>query len=263
MTNALVTWASGQDFCRSDGFKVWLASSKENVNADRFVFTHDMPDDVRTDLLNQEIQIVDVNPKEVHFLLRDRHLHFWQWLTSIGYDNFGFTDAKDVVFQSDPFKHLGVLGGRIILTCEGMEQDQSPWNQGDWFQAQIDTRQFKFPYTERPVINGGVVFGDRHCLKNHFLLLWMTTLKSLGQCTDQGVLNILYNFLEKHWEYEVTDPRSDNFCLTGEAAKHGLVDYLFQNNCLKNDSGEDYCIVHQWDRIPNVNTSLKDRWLKE
>lgn len=256
--NALITWASGEQFCRSDGFKIYVNSSLL-VNAERFVLTHDMPVDVENDLNNQNIHVVRVKPEEVYFLLRDRHFHFWKWLGLAHYNGYGFVDCKDVLFQADPFSYLGNMSNRVILTCEGMDHEDSDWNLKEQFQAQIDVRQFRIPCENRPVINGGVVFGDGDCLRQHFLLLWATTLKSLGGVTDQGVLNYLYNFLEEMNQYNHTDPRRDNFCLTGEAAKLGLIKYTVEEGLFRKGD-KPYVMVHQWDRLPEAD-SIKQRWL--
>jgi hypothetical protein len=262
--NALLTWASGGEFCHRDGFiKAYLRSSRV-VAAERFVLTHDMPTSIVGVLRKEGVQVIHVNPMEVNQVVRDRHLHFWKWLTTNSgqFDGFGFTDSRDVIFQGDPFAYLGDLKGRVVLTCEGMLHEQSVWNLVDQFKAQIDTGQFKFPCERRPVINGGIVFGDGECLESHFLLLWVACLKSLGACTDQGVLNFLYNFLDHRYEH--TDPRNDTFCLTGEAVAKGCVQAEITSDgwCKSTIDGKPYVIVHQWDRIKEHKV-IAERWIGE
>jgi len=270
MDNALVTWASGQEFCNSEGFSVFLKSIAL-VDADVYVLTHDMPETIREHLAELSINVVDVPTKNVHFLLRDRHYHFWQFINNDRclHHFYGFVDCKDVIFQSDPFiffKQRGYCADddfrAVFLTCEGMEHKDSAWNLNDQFQAQIDVREFKFSCEANPVINGGVVFGKGACLMNHFFLLWATTLKSSGNCTDQGVLNYLYHFLQRQTtdQYIVCDPRRDTFCLTGEAIKHNMFEVKFEDNLYKNLAGDPYVMVHQWDRLAQKQVII-EKWL--
>lgn len=262
--NALLTWASGGDFCQSDGFLKAYVRSSRVVDAERFVLTHAMPESTVRLLTREGIQVIHVDPFQVYNVLRDRHLHFWRWLTanSNRFDGFGFTDSKDVIFQGDPFEYLGDLKGRVVVTCEGMLHEQSDWNMVDQHRAQIDVGRFQFPYEKRPVINGGVLFGDGDRLESHFLLLWVATLKSLGGCTDQGVLNFLYHFLGRRYEH--ADPRSDVFCLTGEGVSKGFVQVEVTDDgvCRSINGDVPYVIVHQWERIQG-HKAITERWTRD
>jgi len=250
MTNAVVTWASGESFCYSDGFRSYIGSLCNIKDSDFFVFTSDMPNDVRSSLKEQGIHVVDFPSDQIRYILRDRHLAYFNWLSqkSEDYDLFLFTDSKDIVFQTNPFDHWNTKP--VMLVCEGMEHKQSLWNLNDQSQVQLDVREFRLPIQERPVLNGGVIMGKGTCLKYHFFIIWSNTLKSIGSCTDQGVLNFLYNWLEYNPDYSITDPRKDNFCLTGEAVKERWVQVVFENGLYKNLQGDTFSIIHQYDRLP-------------
>lgn len=255
---AVVTWASGNEFCHSSGFKVYLNTLKNINNTDYFVLTCEMPQEIRENLINRNIKVIDVDPNDVWLIIRDRNLAYSNWLSkNNNYEAYLFTDCKDVLFQRDPFEWYNNQSHKIILSSEGFDHADSLWNLNDQFKAQIDCRNFKRPMESRTVINGGVIMGDSLCLKYHFLMLWFFNLKTIMPSTDQASLNYLYNWLENWDEYYHTNPTQDNFCLTGEGVKENLVKVNFYNNlyCNKN---EPYYIVHQWDRLPESERIIKE-----
>lgn len=247
--NAVVTWASGEEFCKSFGFRSYINSLNNIKDSDFFVLTHDIPEEIRELLNKKNIIVVDFAKDRINYILRDRHLAYYEWLNKqeSNYNLFLFTDSKDVIFQTNPFELWN--GNSIMLVCEGMDHKYSLWNLNDQSQTQVDVREFKYNILDRPVLNGGIIMGLGSCLKNHFILIWSNTLKSIGLCTDQAVLNFLYKWLEDNPDYSYTNPHKDNFCLTGEAVKEGWIKVEFQDGLYKNLKGEPYSIVHQWDRL--------------
>lgn len=254
---AVCTYASGESFCNSDGFKTYISSLKNIPNADFFIFTHDMPESVQNEL--SHINIVKVDKNKIHYLMRDRNLVFYEWMCENYdlYESFLFTDSKDVIFQDNPFEFENINGA--ILASEGMKHKDSLWNLNDQSQSQINVREFTIEIQEKPVINGGIIMGNGPILKNHFLLLWTNTIRSIGRCTDQGILNYLYQWLEKTHKYTVMCPLISNFCLTGEGVKQGVVKSDFRDDGCYYYSLYDqkYAIVHQWDRLPEKELIIK------
>jgi hypothetical protein len=257
MKYAIVTWASGEAFCRSMGFQVYLNSLK-NVAAAYYCFTTDMPADVREYLAKRNITVVDIDPDSVHYLVRDRNLFYWEFLiNNLGkHHYYVFTDSKDVIFQENPFVHMNG-GDRVYLASEGMRHDQSPWNLNDQTESQKGVREFIINPSDRPVINAGVFMGSGNRLKDLFFLLWSNTIRSVGACTEQGVLNYLVNFLENDPDYMIMNPKTSSFCLTGEAVKWGHMKTEVKDGVFyPEDSIFPYAIVHQWERTSHVKEIL-------
>jgi hypothetical protein len=257
--NAILTWASGEAFCKSEGFRCYVKSLDNIKDADRYVFTHDMADDVRQELVDK-VTIVDVDPARIHYLLRDRHLIFWEFLikNKVQYKHVVITDSKDVVFQRDIFNYVdGHWFDYLHLAGEGMTHKQSGWNLIDQFEAQRNVREFQKEYREWPVINGGVMMGTNNMLSNMLFLLWSNTVRSIGKNTDQGILNYLYSYLQDTGPIFLKEPQRHAFCLTGEAVKEGFVKPLFKDGMFYLPITEEpYYIVHQWER-----TTYKDELL--
>lgn len=247
-----MTWASGETFCQSEGFAVYLESLKViGGDTDFFVFTHDMPEDVKKQLDDRCISVVSVDPGEIHFLIRDRNLAYWKFLVENQhrYKYCVITDCKDVVFQVDPIPLLPNLTPEVILVSEGMTHSQSGWNMIDQLEAQANVREFRTEMRDKPVVNGGVFLGTSRGLKNLCFLIWSNAIRSMGRCTEQGVLNHLCEWLRRDSDYMiVTDRQIEALCLTGEAMKTGIVRADFKEGQFLHENGQPYMIVHQWER---------------
>lgn len=255
MSNLVATWASGDTFCRSNGFFNYL-QSLSNVEAEKVVFTHDMPDDTRVLLGKMNISIVEVNPTKIHFLIRDRYLAYWNFLVESGhkYKYCAFTDSKDVIFQRNLFEYV-LFGPTVALMSEGMTHSQSGWNSIDQFECQRNVREFSVDLGSRPILNGGVIIGSSNELRDLFLLLWSNTVRCVGNCTDQAVLNYLYSFLEREGKlkYVVCDPQRDWMCITGEAVKQGHFKPIIEEGVfLHPETKQQYYVVHQYERIEGI-----------
>ena len=79
--NLIMTFASGNDeFFHNPTFLVWLNSVKILENVDIVIITHQMSDKVKERLIESNVEIVNADEKEVHYIYRDRHLCFYKYL---------------------------------------------------------------------------------------------------------------------------------------------------------------------------------------
>lgn len=259
MKNLLLTWASGDVFCRSADFKVYLESTREHISSDKVIVTHDMSQEIEESLAKYDFQVYRVNPSEVGYPITDRHLHFWRFLNlhQNEYQYVLHTDCRDVVFQSDPFK-FKMAHPFITLTDEGMPPSSSGFHLIEQFRFQKDIPDiFKKDCRQRGIINGGVVFGTLQEVKNHLFLLWSMSIKMTSDVTDQAALNYLVHYLQEDPVYHISTPTQENFCLTGEGTKNGFVPFSFKQDKFYQLKTDDvYAIVHQWDRTEFKNQIL-------
>lgn len=265
MNPLVMTWASGETFCKSEGFSIYIKSLKNIPNARKVILTHDMPEEIRVKI-NNEVEIHDYDKEKIHYILRDRHLAFWDFLRSNYYyhDACLITDCKDVVFQADPFK-FGIQGGyenKVVLVNEGMHHVNSGWNLIDQLEAQSNVREFKKDLRQWKILNGGVMLGNCKKMMELLFLLWTNTVRATGKCTDQGVLNYLYTYLQQMTGYVDVGPHVYDLCLTGEAVKEGFIEVECRDGifyCPLDNA--PYRIVHQWERTKFKNDVL-DRYSK-
>ncbi len=277
--NLVLTWASGEGFCRQKGFEVYLKSLAAIPNAKKVVFTHDMPDDICQMVEDHGAAVMMVPADEISsYIQRDRFYVYWQYLLEHGHKHpyVLATDSKDVLFQRNPFDWITVwqrrfteiagnhkfLDNFVILTSEGYKHKRSVWNLQEQFQFQSDVREpFRREMSDTYVLNSGVCLGTPDALKNYFFTLWAVHMKSFGACTDQAALNYLYRFLRDDETYSVSQPWSDTLCLTGEGVKQDWIPQpRIKDGMLwfpEERIDEPYYIVHQYDRLaPEVITEI-------
>lgn len=269
--NLVLTYAGGDDFCRSEGFKVFVESAGSLPNTDLAIITHRMPEEVRKELTWLGAEVIDFHDGET--VLRDRHLGFWRYLNEHGhkYRHVLITDSKDVYFQKNPFGWIDIWKSRfikiagnkdflnhfVILVSEGFKMSRSGFACIEHFEFEKDVpKKFVQPERNRWVINGGVMLGTPRALQELVFLLWSVTLKSFGHITDQATLNWVMRFLEKDATYSVSHPQHDDLCIVCEGIKEEGVPLNLKDGLVSNPHGKPYYIVHQWDRIPELRDAV-------
>jgi hypothetical protein len=255
----MYTWASGDAFCETAGFRLYVKTAKRLPGYDRFIFTHDMSAVVQRWLEAEGFKVIRC--KNVHFVMRDRHLYFYKSLKAIGY-RYKFavvTDCRDVLFQEDPANQLVWDYGFVV--CEGFKHAASGFNTIEQFEFQRNVAEFRVDMGDKPVINGGTMFGNPQALADLFLNIWLLGMKTIGRCTDQAALNYLWTVIrEEDTRYRMIDPADTLVCLTGEGVKVRKelgtpLDVEFVNGTVRRKEGA-YCVVHQWDRLEFANALL-------
>lgn len=255
--NAIITWASGKEFCKNPGIKVFVNSlNRCGYKGHKIVFTHDMDIDVREYFEKNNFEIIDVNPNECKWVVRDRFLAWNKFLQKSNFSHVGLFDCKDVVFQADP---LLVWRG-LTLISEGKKHKDCDWNTQDQKNLRKSNYYFStYEFKEDPVICAGTIMGDKNEISNLCASIWTSTLLS-GRCTDQAVLNFLYkNVYSKAC---LSNPVLDNICLTADLPKESppiIKDGLFCNAL----TGRPYQIYHQYDRVPENKKIIYERYLNE
>lgn len=249
MQKVMMTWASGDAFCHSAGFRLYMKTAQILSDYDKFVFTHDMSSDTRRMIEAKGFQVIYC--RDVYFVMRDRHLHYNRFLRERNYDFAVVTDSRDVLFQQDPAGHLS--RSRAYVVCEGFQHGASGFNSIEQFEFQQNVAQFKVNMSNRPVLNGGTMFGNPLALADLFLNIWLLGVKTIGRCTDQAALNYLWNMLQGDARYSMIDPPVSGICLTGEGVKvcrelGKPLDVQLVDGIVRRAEGP-YCVVHQWDRL--------------
>jgi hypothetical protein len=271
--NLILTYASGEPIFKDETFWVYVRSLRNIPNADPVMLTHDMPEEVRNKLEDHEVTVVDIPAKDMHFLYRDRHLSFWNYLNDHGhkYQYVLISDCRDVMFQANPFDWIaewrlrydhikgykGFLNHFVVLIAEGFKMSQSGFACIEHFEFQRDV---PMPYLKedrnRWVVNGGTMLGTSRALQDFEFLVWVTTMKTIGRCTDQATINWLMYYLEHDDMYQVSFPQHDNLCLTGEGVKEGAVEPILENGKLLSPQGKLYYMIHQWDRLDGLREEI-------
>lgn len=257
--DAVITWASGKDFCHKSSVKVFVNSLKYcGFIGDKLVFTHDMDIESREYFTDEGFIVVDVNPSDVEVLLRDRHRAYYEYLCEHDYRYVTLVDSKDVIFQCDPTDFITNEDKQIYFVDEGKKHKDCDWNKNEQFQLQncINSNKYRTNYENWPVVCGGTILGCSKSIKQLIIQLWSTALFTKN-CTDQATLNFLYNnFYLDDEKYMLVDP--NYHCLVATADLPSENKPIFKNNVLFNSIlDKPYCIWHQWDRTEYKNQILE------
>ena len=257
--DAIITWASGDKFCRLPEFNIFLKSIKKiGMSCDVIIFTHDMPTDIRQKLFADGFEVIDADAKNIHLVVRDRFLEIYRWLVKDGrkYHRVLLTDSKDVLFQTDPFYYGRSwdqeYGDEYVILClEGGLHYQSEWNAVNQIKYQSNRFPFERKFTQSPIINSGFIIGTREEMKNLSLMIWSNSIGTAWPLSEQATLNYLYHFLIEDPIYKLADPCVSHLCATGEGIKQGWLEKppVFKNNRLYHPHDDKlYCAFHQWER---------------
>lgn len=255
--NYVFTWACGEEFQNSEGFKVFLNSLSKNRFAELVVFSDKFHNNWQEQLHQHGHETCLAYG--VYYLLRDRWHHYAKTLYQLKADAVLLCDSKDIMFQDDPFKivnDLDIKGEFVILCDEGITHGENDWNGGDQFRCQIHVvGEWKKEFLSRPVLNGGFVMGTPKKLAQLATMIWTNMIRNpQPPYSDQAMLNFLYFWIENDPEVFVCNPNQHNLCLTGQGIIEEKVHYVESDGVFKSlKNQEKYYAFHQWDRTEWAN----------
>lgn len=223
--------------------------------------------DVNTNRFGQPIQHgLPGHASDVHQL---RFFHFWQALNTLG-DDFRYciaTDVRDVVFQTNPSEWLSKnLGDRkFTIPSENILYENESWNVNNVLSSLgpiVYTKLHK-----QPVANVGTIGGDAKYLADLFLTLHTMTI-GLSLPSDQSCFNLLCSGLLQDQGLSVGT--NAGWCaqlgVSNDDRKQELQEHLLEpkpiirDGLVYNAQGELFTLVHQYDRVPELNNSINNKY---
>ncbi len=178
-----------------------------------------------------------------------RHFHARSVLSTQEFSHVLLSDARDVVFQSDPFANP--------LNLEFAEEEgrfgESPFND-KWIQQSFGSDVFK-QISGKRIFCAGTIFGSGSRIREHLdrmckCIRRLPSWKFGGQ--DQAVHNyIIHNMLQES-EFAVSTNRRGRIVTLGTSRSPEVVE-----GCIVDEDGCPFPIVHQYDRLsPEIHASL-------
>ena len=223
---------------------------------------------IDSDRFNQPIQHgIAGHASDVHQL---RFFHFWQALSTLGLDNYRYciaTDVRDVIFQTNPSEWLesNLVNHKYTIPSELIKYEDESWNNNNAL-----TSLGPIVYTQlfdKPVANVGTIGGDASFLANLFLTLHTMTI-GLSLPSDQSCFNLLSNGILQDQGLLVGDKAG--WCaqlgVSCDESKQHLQEHLLdlkpviKEGLVYNQDGQLYSLVHQYDRIPDLNNIINTRY---
>lgn len=198
---------------------------------------------------------------------------YWKFLREMQNTDIDYvvaTDVRDVVFQRNIDEYLNFQDYHnpdLILSGEGLQYEDEPWGKANMFRSfgpdVYDMMKDKL------IINAGVMAGNLMTMEPLFLDIWnycrgLPAFIDGGGGPDQAAYNILLQTAYSTYNTLYTDGDDWFACQTGTTFDPSKMS-VFENKlfcakpCFNNDEflmenaeGQPFCIVHQWDRNPEL-----------
>ena len=261
--------------------KPWVLSVNETMpDADKVMCVGNASPETRKWLLAQGFNIIDMPNMNVpiHVL---RFLSIYDYLKN-NWEKYRYvvtTDVKDVYFQWSPFKWMEdqsigddmIVNQKLVCGSEGMRYCDEPWGNENLFQAYgtYVHEQFK----NNTIYNVGVLGGTAEYMKDLVFNIFTNAINRPIHIVDQAVFNVLINTQPYYdvmffagnqhaWACQagtMVDPSKIEafrpFLLEGEP--------VFEGGVVKTFEHKEYCIVHQYDRVPEWKKFVQQKYEQE
>jgi hypothetical protein len=225
--------------------------------------------DVSQDVINYlKLNHFDVYQSQLnqHIILQ-RFLDLHHLLKDIDCDRIIWTDVKDVIFQTNPSHWLNKNKTKPIIACsECITFKDDEWavtNAGTSFPMEWEWLQNKTSHC------AGTIAGDKEYIRDLFINIyrWSLTSSNPGQLSDQAAYNVLINQTQYKDIVQFT-PQEDGFATqlgTVLIKKDHFGDKLLEptpivDDLIRNQKGEPFVIVHQYDRNPQLKQSIHNMY---
>jgi hypothetical protein len=273
--------------------KPWVESICEVMpDAAKVLIVGEASAETKSILINKGFSLFDMAKANipVHVL---RFLSIYDFLRTRwqDYNYVVTTDVKDVYFQTDPFQFLkdrGIgLGGmpNLVAGSESMLYKDEPWGNENLNQSYgpYIFDQFK----DNEIYNVGTIGGKSEYVKDMVFNIFTNAVNRPIQICDQAVYNILINtqpyksqtlFCKQAdaWACQAgttVDPSKIQafrpFLTEAEPVwkdglmRTGLNTFLDNNIIYGTPPGTPFCIVHQYDRVPEWKRFVAQKFKQE
>lgn len=223
--------------------------------------------DVNGQSLAYEAQGKDTQVHQYRFF----HLYDILRRINVKYDYICVTDVKDCIFQCNPFPFihdkLTDLNKDFIAPSEMMIYRDEPWGKNNMIQG---FGQYVASIFEKNLItNIGTIAGRWQSIQDMALILYlMGQHRSLPN--DQSGWNILVHTLLKDRTFFAGDDSAwaAQMGTTHDPEKVHYTPMLtdkkptinYETGLVYNSDNNLYVLVHQYDRVPQLNTIIKERY---
>ena len=214
---------------------------------------------------------------------------FWIWNHLRMENDYRYvvvTDTRDVIFQKNPTPFLEEYCQHrpLIASSEGLLYKDEPWG----FQNAKETFGpfFNEMLKETIICNVGTIAGKASYVRDMLLMIFQMSLNRPIQIVDQAVYNFLLNLQPYIGQTAVIDnglPWAIQLGTTRYAIEAGAGDIgkkvvndpaymkiyestyqdsqpIIEGDKVTTPKGEEYCIVHQYDRVPSLFTEVVKKY---
>ena len=236
---------------------------KSGFNGEKLMLIYDVSNDIIEYLTKKGWLIIQSELQE-HIILQ-RFRDMYALLQEYQTDVIIWTDVKDVIFQKDPTEWLNKWMRRDILAfSECMIMQNEPWtciNSGTTFPM-----EWEFGMKDQISYCAGTIVGKKNAIRDLFIEIyrWSKTTANSEQLSDQAAYNVLIHL--DHFKKSVQFVSQEE----GFATQLGTVwikqneipllepTPIYKDGKFYNQKGEEFIIVHQYDRDPQIKIEIKN-----
>lgn len=257
--------------------KPWVESINEvcGNNVDKVLVVGNTSNETRETLKEKGFILVDMIQANVP-------IHVLRFLTIFNYlkDNWEkytyvvTTDVKDVYFQSNPFDWLRKripVGWKLVAGSESIAYKDEAWGNDNLMQAYGPYVYEMFKNNE--IYNVGTLGGHSEYVKDLVFNIFINAINRPIQICDQAVFNVLIS-TQPYKDIVVYAKQLDGWaCQAGTTVDPSKIEkfrpYLlekepkFVDGKVLTANGEEFVIVHQYDRVPEWKKYVMQKYKQE
>jgi hypothetical protein len=203
----------------------------------------------------------------------DRFYQVWRFLHGQAED-FRYVvsiDVRDVIFQRDPCAWLeeNLGSAKINVGSEGTRLAEEAWNSeavlGSYGPAVHGS------LAGREVYNAGTIAGRGAAMKDLALNVFLCSRHNRIAYTDQAALNVLlslepyrsmtrFNRPDDDWACQAATVAAGSEYRAAQGKSPPAWSPEFDGECVYARDGRKYCVVHQYDRVPEWKDRLQAKY---
>ena len=250
-----------------DKIQNWVFSAKKHFKGNIVVIGYNIPQSTVDFLKSHQVEVYGTRQMGLHIVVQ-RFFDIFNYLQNNPDYRFVIcTDIKDVIFQRNPsdFLEEKLIDKHILVGSEGIQYKNEEWNNNN---LKVCYPYLHSLYQDVVVSNAGTFAGKIEYIKDlcfNIFHLSLTAVQNDPQ-PDQTAFNILINSktLKDITHFSRLD---EPWCAQLGVAMHPTIVEKYKdkmvhdlplesNNRIITPSGEEYYLVHQYDRIDNLQINF-------
>lgn len=247
-----------------DDIKPYVESiNKSGFKGEKLMLVYDVSNDV-VDYLNKNNWLIAHSETQEHIILQ-RFRDMYALLHQYNTDVIIWTDVKDVIFQKDPTEWLNKnMKGEILALSESVIMKDEPWacvNSGTSFPM-----EWELGIKDQISYCAGTIVGKKEAIRDLFIDIyrWSKTTANPQQLSDQAAYNVLIhlnqykNIVQFVNQEEGLATQLGVVFMRDENQKITEPKPIYKEGKFYNQIGEEFCIVHQYDRNEIIKKEIKN-----
>lgn len=252
--------------------KPWIESINEcGFDGDKILVLGEASKETRDKIIEQGFTIVDM-------LRTNAPIHVARFLTLYDYlkdhwQEYEYvitTDVKDVYFQTNPVDWLdaNLDWETLVAGSESIRYKDESW--GDQNLMETYGPYVYELFKDNVIYNVGTIGGLAENVKDLMFNIYINAINRPIQIVDQAVFNVLIQTEPYKSTTFFADQKHGWACQAGTTVDPSKIERfrpfltedepIFEDGIVKTNFGEPFCIVHQYDRVPEWKKFVEKKY---